>query len=387
MKRLSAIVISCCDETEMKSKKSKYSHTMCGKRIIDWVFEAIRESGIKNITEEFKPEIFLSKKGGNTIVIPGDMPLLSSETIKKIIKEHTENENAVTNARTKFGNTGLYCFANESLPEVGIELVENDMPEQTIKNIVEKLTHDGAKIGIMNIDDDGEVLRINNRVQLNTAETAMRRRIAERHMKNGVTIINPEATYIDDNVKIGMDTTILPGCTLKGKTVIGENCTIGPNSRIVDSVVNDSVEINNSEVFESFIDSDSNIGPFSYLRPDSRIGKKVKIGNYVEVKNSTIGDNTMVSHLVYVGDADIGESVNIGCGAVFVNFNGKAKYRSVVEKNAFIGCNVNIVAPVTIRENAFIAAGSTITDDVPCNSLAIARQRQIIKENWATKKD
>ncbi|MFA6309173.1 MAG: DapH/DapD/GlmU-related protein [Clostridia bacterium] len=406
MKQVSAIIISTCDEAKMNSKKSKYTHAICGKPLIQWTMDAVVGADIENISlilgQNHKqvlkclnnnvkyiiwPEKFITEKDGHILVLRGDMPLISSETINKIVENHINNENVLTIVKTTFENSGIYCFTKKFLFEATEEIDDKAMPEQKILSAVEKLCKKGLKIGIINIDDEKELLRVDDRIQLNVAETFIRKQIANRHMTNGVTVINPEAAYIDYSVKIGRDTTILPGTILEGNTVIGDDCLIGPNSRIINSTVNDAVEINSSEVIESFIDKNSIIGPFAYIRPNSRIGKDVKIGDYVEVKNSTIGDNTKVSHLTYVGDASIGEDVNIGCGVVFVNFNGKAKNRAVIGNNAFIGCNVNIISPVTVKENAYIAAGSTITDDVPENALAIARQRQIIKENWATKKD
>jgi len=179
-----------------------------------------------------------------------------------------------------------------------------------------------------------------------------------------------------------MDTIIYPGTILEKGTVIGENCIIGPNSRIVGATIGNNVEVNNSVVLESTIGDDTHVGPFAYMRPGSTVGRHVKIGDFVEIKNSNIGDETKISHLTYVGDADVGKNVNLGCGVVFVNYDGKKKNRTVVGDNAFIGCNVNLVSPVKVGEDAYIAAGSTITEEVPENSLAIARCRQTIKENW-----
>ena len=176
--------------------------------------------------------------------------------------------------------------------------------------------------------------------------------------------------------------TLYPGVQIEGKSRIGENCTIGANSRIVSSEIGDNVEIQFSTILESRIDEGSKIGPYAYLRPKSIIGKHVKIGDFVEVKNSTIGDHSKASHLSYIGDADVGEGVNVGCGVVFVNYDGKNKHRTLVRDNAFIGCNANLVAPVEVKEGAYVAAGSTITNEVPPYSLAIARARQVVKEDW-----
>lgn len=186
--------------------------------------------------------------------------------------------------------------------------------------------------------------------------------------------------YIGKDVKIGEDTIILPGTILEGNTVIGSDCVIGPYTKIVSSNIKDCVNIIQSTVLNSTINNYSNIGPFAYLRPNCNIGEHVKIGDFVEIKNSNIDDNTKVSHLTYVGDSDIGKNVNFGCGTVTVNYDGKFKHRTIVENNAFIGCNTNLIAPVKIGENSSTAAGSTITDDVPSNSLAIARVKEQVNK-------
>src|SRR5699024_10333848 len=211
--------------------------------------------------------------------------------------------------------------------------------------------------------------------------------INERHMLNGITIIDSDNTYIQDTVKIGKDTVIYPGVILEGNTIIGEDCIIGHNTKIVNSNIKDGVEIETSTILDSTVGEESKIGPYAYLRPNSNIGKRVKIGDFVEVKNSTIGDYSKASNLSYIGDATVGKNVNIGCGVVFVNYNGKVKQKTIVEDNGFVGSNSNLVAPVTVREGGYVAAGSTITDEVPANALSIARGRQVNKEDWATKKD
>jgi len=208
----------------------------------------------------------------------------------------------------------------------------------------------------------------------------MQERINKRHMLSGVTIINPENTYIEDSVAIGRDTVIYPGSILEGSTVVGSHCKIGPNTRIIDSTVKNDVTIEYSKVIEASVDDGTNVGPFAYLRPGTDLGKNVKIGDFVEVKKSTIGDNSKSSHLAYIGDAEIGKDVNIGCGVIFVNYDGKNKHKTIVGDGAFIGSNSNLVAPVNISQNSFVACGSTITDDVEEGDLAIARARQVNKK-------
>lgn len=203
-----------------------------------------------------------------------------------------------------------------------------------------------------------------------------------KYKENGVSFVDENTVYIEDSVTIGSGTVIEPNVYIKGNTVIGKNVTVGFCTEITNSKIADNVSIKHSVIIDSSIDEDTTVGPFAYIRPNCSIGKKVRVGDFVELKNSNIGDETKISHLTYVGDSDVGKNINFGCGTVTVNYDGKKKHRTVIEDNAFIGCNTNLVAPVKVGKNAYTAAGSTITEDVPENSLAIARERQTIKENW-----
>lgn len=210
----------------------------------------------------------------------------------------------------------------------------------------------------------------------------MNNEIIKKHKENGVTFIDEKTAYIDETVIIGSGSVIEPNVYLRANTVIGKNVTVGFCSDISNSKIADGATVKHSVIVDSEIGEETTVGPFAYIRPNCKVGKKVKIGDFVEIKNSSIDDGTKLSHLTYVGDADVGKGVNFGCGTVVVNYDGKKKYRTVIKDNAFIGCNTNLVSPVTVEENAFTAAGSTITDDVPQDSLAIARARQVIKKDW-----
>ena len=225
-----------------------------------------------------------------------------------------------------------------------------------------------------------------------TAENAyavqelMRRRINLSFMKKGVFFVDPMTTHISPLAEIGEGTRLLPGCLIYGKTVIGKKCVVGPNSMLTDAVIGDGTSVDASQLNKCSVGSSTTVGPFAYIRPDTKVGDGCRIGDFVELKNSNVGDGTKVSHLTYIGDSDLGENINVGCGVVTVNYDGKYKYRTTVKDHAFIGCNVNLVAPVTVGEGSFIAAGSTITRDVPQDSLAVARERQKDIEGWAKKR-
>lgn len=217
-------------------------------------------------------------------------------------------------------------------------------------------------------------------------EGLLRERVVRRHIQNGVRVLDPNTVYIDPRVEIGRGTLLLPGTILRGETKIGCNCTIGPNAMVRDCVVGDDTEINASQANESVIGSRTHIGPFAYIRPGCTIGDEIKVGDFVEVKNSVIGNGTKISHLTYVGDSDVGEKVNFGCGTVTTNYDGFKKYRCTIGDRAFLGCNTNLIAPVTVGEGAYTAAGSTITEEVPADALAVARARQKNLPGWAERR-
>ena len=227
-----------------------------------------------------------------------------------------------------------------------------------------------------------ETIGVNDRIALSQAEAIMRKRTNERLMREGVTFMDPASTYISPDVVIGSDTVIYPGTVILGKTTIGSECVIGPNSDIRNSVIEDHAVVRQSVVTDSRIGEAAQVGPFAHLRQQAVLGANTRVGNFVEIKKSTFGDGAKASHLSYIGDASIGERVNLGCGSITVNYDGKNKFETVVEDDAFVGCNVNLIAPVKVGKGAIVAAGSTITNDVPEEALAIARERQTNKEGY-----
>ncbi len=246
------------------------------------------------------------------------------------------------------------------------------------------------KNGLTNRVDAAELLSgwvpVFNLETVAELELVLRDRIVKRHVQNGVRVLDPSAVYIDPRVVIGRGTVVLPGSILRGETSVGRDCVIGPNAMVRDCNVGDETEINASQANESVIGSRTHVGPFAYIRPGCTIGDDIKVGDFVEVKNSTIGDGTKISHLTYVGDSDVGKRVNFGCGTVTTNYDGFKKYRCTIGDGAFLGCNTNLVAPVTGGDGAYTAAGSTITEEVPPDALAVARSRQKNLEGWAARR-
>lgn len=232
------------------------------------------------------------------------------------------------------------------------------------------------------VADDG--VAVTDGVSLYENQEALRRRINFEFMRHGVMIVDPNNTHISPSAIIESGARIMPGCFIYGKSHIEATAKIGPNTMIVDSVIGCGASITSSQVYESHVGSQTTVGPFAYIRPGCDIGEKVKVGDFVELKKAKIGNGTKISHLAYLGDVEIGQRSNIGCGAITVNYDGKNKFKTSIGDDCFVGCNVNLVAPVTINDGAFVSAGATITDEVPCGALAIARARQTNKENWAT---
>ncbi|MEA5042415.1 MAG: DapH/DapD/GlmU-related protein [Oscillibacter ruminantium] len=243
-----------------------------------------------------------------------------------------------------------------------------------------------ATVFLQNVDGERGWIALNSDADIQNVELHLRDEIVAEHLANGVRILDPKAVYIDPRVEIGRGTMVLPGTILRGATRIGQDCVIGPNAMVRDCTVGDESEVNASQINESSIGWRTHVGPFAYVRPNCRIGDDIKVGDFVEVKNSTIGDGTKISHLTYVGDSDVGKKVNFGCGTVTTNYDGFKKYRCTIGDESFIGCNTNLVAPVRVGKGSYIAAGATITKDVPEDALAVARVQQENKDGWAARR-
>lgn len=358
---------------------------------------------------------------GTVMIICGDTPLLEAAELKKFYEGHVASQAAATvltafmddpagygriirdadgnvlgiveekdavleQKAIKEINTGIYCVEAPLLFGVLATLTcDNAQGEYYLTDVLAKLNVMGKKVGGVATADSDMIMGINSRRQLAEAENIMRRRILNKLMDDGVTIMDPASTFIEKGVEIGRDTVIYPYTWLEGATKIGEDCQIGPNVRLSNVRIGDTAELQFVYGHDCEVQDNVVIGPYVHLRPDTVIGNNVKIGNFVEVKNSHVGTGSKLPHLSYIGDSDIGRSVNIGCGCITVNYDGKKKHRTIIEDNAFVGCNSNMVAPVTIGAGAYIGAGSTITKDVPGDDLGIARAKQKNIEGWAAK--
>ena len=411
-----AIVMAAGKGTRMKSKSSKLVQKIYGKEIVKRAVENAKKAGVHNIVavvgymkeavmgvlgdsvsyavqEEMlgtghavmQATKYLEGKKGKVLVLNGDVPILRPETLNKLLNKSIENKEAATlltaiyDNPTGYGrivrdeggnvkgiveekdtsdeqklikeiNAGIYCFDIEALLDALKEIKPNNAQgEYYLTDVIEIMNKKGLKTGAVVVEDNTEILGVNDRVQLELLTKVLQMRINTEFMKKGVTIEDINTTYIYDDVEIGMDTIIHPNTTIKSDVVIGEDCDIGPNA---------------------------------YIREGCRLANKVKIGSFVEIKKAIIGEGTKVPHLSYMGDCEIGEKCNIGCGTITCNYDGLHKSKTIIGNHSFIGSNTNLVAPVTLGDNTFVATGSTITDDVPAHALAIARGRQVNKEGW-----
>ncbi len=415
MEEVIGIIMAAGKGTRMKTEKAKCVHKVYGKEMVKRVVDIAKEAGINDIItvvghkreqvqEVLKDSVkyayqeellgtgdtvkqalpLLKGKKGKVVILCGDVPILRPSTLRNLIKKSIDNKEyatiltAIYENPTGYGriirdiggnvksiveekdadedqilineiNAGVYCFDIEELA-LAIQKINNNnaQKEYYLTDVIKIMNEKGLKTGAVIVDDNTEILGVNDRVQLELVTQVLKIRINTELMEKGVTIEDINSTYIYDDVEIGTDTVIHPNTTIKSGVKIGKNCEIGPNS---------------------------------YIREACNIADNVKIGSFVEIKKATIGKGTKVPHLTYMGDCEIGENTNIGCGTITCNYDGKNKHRTVIGDNAFIGSNVNFIAPVNIGNKTIIAAGSTITEDVPDNALAIGRERQINKEN------
>ena len=358
---------------------------------------------------------------GSIVVACGDTPMLRSSTIKALVDQKNatgaEASMAVVSAKDPSGygrierdadgnvlriveekdikpeeahlkqineiNPALYCFDAKTLFDLLPDKPSDTTGEFYLTDVIGRIRENGGKVSAVVFHDEDEFQGVNDRWQLAKAAKTLRMRILEGHAKNGVTIVDPDSTFITPGVKIEPDTTIQPMTVIEGTTTIGTGCSIGPNTWIKDATIGNSVRVFMSHIDQATMRDGSRCGPFANLRPDAELGEKVKIGNFVEIKNAKIGPNTSISHLTYIGDASVGSGTNIGAGTITCNYDGFNKHKTVIGDDVFIGSNSTLVAPLNIGNGSMTAAGSVVTRDTPDNSMAIGRARQENKEEWA----
>ena len=360
----------------------------------------------------------MAAKEGTTIILLGDMPLIDYKVINKVIKYHCDKDNDLTVLTTKYVqpkgygriirneygnieaivehndctvdqkritevNTGIYVVNNKLLYKIVDKIQLNERKKEYYLTDIVQIMKPDYRVDSFELWDNEKVMGINDLYSASIAEKYLRNEINKSHMINGVSIVTPDTVTIGENVIIEGNVTIYPNTYITGNTVIKSGSKIGPNSEIHSSKIHNNVRVQHSLIFDSEVKSDTTIGPFAHLRNGAVIGERVRIGNFVEVKNSKIGEGTKSAHLAYIGDTETGKNVNFGCGSITVNYDGVNKNKTVIGDDVFIGCNTNLIAPVTVGDRVFIAAGSTVTKNVPSGALAIARNRQINKADYA----
>jgi bifunctional UDP-N-acetylglucosamine pyrophosphorylase/glucosamine-1-phosphate N-acetyltransferase len=459
---ITAIVLAAGEGKRMRSAIPKVAHYVAGRPMIGWVIHALRPLGCDRIVVvvghgkdtviaeldrhlPYGTEVSFVEQGtplgtghatkvamewldekfpeesGQVLVVNGDTPLISAETLAELVVYNEESDAAATiltaeledpsgygrlvrdeagkvvriveeadcgpdEAAISEVNAGFYCFDRKELGDALASLsADNAQREYYLTDVIGYLVEKGKDVHAIEASAE-EVLGVNNRIQLAEAERMLRERINRMHMASGVTIVDPATTYIGADVSIGRDTVILPGTLLEGDTSIGERCTIGPFVRIQDSILGPGCHVSFAVVVESQVGSEVSIGPFAHLRTGTRLADRVHIGTSVETKNAVVGSESKIPHLSYLGDAEVGSRVNVGAGTITCNYDGMQKHRTVIEDDARIGSDTMLVAPVRIGKGAYTAAGSAITVDVPDGALGVARQRQRNIEGWARRR-
>lgn len=445
-----AIVLAAGAGTRMKSKKPKVAHEVLGKPLVRWVVDAAREAGVERVVsvvgharEQVAPlvegdtEIVVQEQqngtagavavcadaladfDGSLVVLSGDCPLISSETIAALVKAREDADAAVVvlsmELENPFGygriirgedgsvvriveqkdatpeeaavcecNSGFYCFDAKALfAALSKVSSDNAQGEFYLTDVLEICRNEGRVVTALTAQDPTECLGVNSRAQLAQAASVMRDRINARHLAAGVTMWDPSSVWIGPDVRIERDVELLPQVILMGSTSIGEDSVVGPNTRLTDTTVGRGCVIDETVAVEAVVDDGATCGPRAYLRPAAHLCEGAKAGTHVEIKKSTIGAGSKVPHLSYVGDATIGEGVNLGAGTITCNYDGAKKWPTVIGDDVFVGSSTMLVAPVSIGAGSLIGAGSVITEDVSPDALALGRARQVEIEGWA----
>ena len=452
MQALTTVILAAGEGKRMRSRQPKVLHELCGRPLISYGLRLARSVGDRivlvvgpdadavraaagdgvTIVEQrdrlgtghavLQARDHCEGLEGPILVLPSDAPLLSVETIERLVSHHATTSAAATvltavvdrphgygrvlrtGGRVKHIvedrdatddekkvseiNTSVYCFDGRRLwPALERLRPENDQGEYYLTDVIGLLGKAGGRIEALAVDDPEEALGVNDRKQLAALAAIQRRRILDRHMLAGVTILDPATTYIDDTVTIGADTVIYPHVMIEVASEIGSDCVIGAGCHVRATRIGDRVLLKPYCVLtESVVEHGAVMGPFCHLRPNSHVGENCEIGNFIELKKAKVGRKTKAHHVGYLGDVVIGEGANIGAGTIFVNYDGAAKHTTIIGDGAFVGSNTSIVAPVTIGNGAYVAAGSVITKDVPADALAVERAPQVIKEGWAARR-
>lgn len=437
-----AIVMAAGMGSRMNSNIPKCAFPLLNKPMIEYIVDSLLESNIdeiicvighkgndiKEILNDRVTYVTQEKQlgtanavlhalplldAGSTIILPGDIPLIDTSIINELIKTHIDNKNKLTVTTMNIDNPYGYGRivrgeklkivehkdATEDILKInevnaGVFFIDNEL----LKYVLPKVNNDNSKKEFYLTDivemcdasthtviDSYKLSGVNDLYALSVVESYLRNDINKQHMLNGVNIINPNTVTISIDTTIESGVTLMPNTLVVGRSSIAKNSIVGPNTEIYNSIINENVSINNSVVRDSIINENSSVGPFAHIRMGSIIGEGNRIGNFVEVKNSQTNFNTKAAHLSYIGDSTVGSNVNFGCGSITVNYDGKVKSKTTIEDNVFIGCNSNLIAPITIKSNSLIAAGTTVTEDVECGDLAIGRVKQSNKKGYNVK--
>jgi bifunctional UDP-N-acetylglucosamine pyrophosphorylase / glucosamine-1-phosphate N-acetyltransferase len=450
MDALTVVILAAGEGKRMRSRQPKVLHRLCGRPLIGYPLriartladrivlvvppqadEVVRVAGadVHAVVQRERlgtgHAVLQAREAcgsGAILVLPGDMPLLTAETIERLVAHHSTTgaaatiltanvdhpsgygrvlrqrgrvarvveERDATDDQKKIAeiNTAVYCFdARRFWPALAEVRPDNDQGEYYLTDVIGILARAGARLEAVAVPDAVEAQGVNDRRQLAAVAAVQRKRILDGLMEAGVTILDPASTYIEDTVTIGADTVVSPNVVIEGATTIGSDCVIGAGSHLSGSRLADRVTLKPySLVEDAVVEEDATLGPFCHLRPGCHIGAAAEIGNFAELKKARVGRKTKMHHVSYVGDATVGERVNIGAGSITCNYDGLAKHRTTIGDGAFVGTNSSLVAPLTIGEGAYVAAGSVITKDVPPGALAVERSPQVVTEGWAARR-
>ena len=447
--RLTVVILAAGEGKRMRSRQPKVLHPLCGRPLIAYPLRAahaladrfvvvappetpaLREALPADIRVVEQRErlgtghAVLQAKGecgdGTILVLPADMPLISAETLDRLVAHHRGTRatatilTAIVDRPQGYGrvlrqggrvkrvvedrdatddekkvaeiNTSVYCFEAERLWAMLAEVKpDNDQGEYYLTDVIGILNRRGARVEGVPVEDQREALGINDRKQLAVAAAVQRTRILDRLMESGVTVLDPATSYVEDTVSIGTDTVIYPHVVIEGPSVIGNDCVVGAGSHLTRVTLGERVQLRPYCILaDCIVEDEAILGPFCHLRPQTHVGAGAHIGNFVELKKTRLGKGSKANHLAYLGDATIGDDVNIGAGVITCNYDGLEKHPTTIEDDTFVGTNASLVAPITIGAQAYIGAGSTVTKSVPPGALVVERSPAVIKDGWGAR--